>query len=42
MRTADGLIDVPEDLPGVQRGDIVRFVPFSQFGLPARGSSQQT
>lgn len=42
LRTADGLIDVPEDLPGVQRGDIVRFVPFSQFGLPARGSSQQT
>ncbi|MEO1205053.1 MAG: gephyrin-like molybdotransferase Glp [Pseudomonadota bacterium] len=36
LRTADGLIDIPEALPGVQRGDTVRFMPFSQFGIPER------
>jgi len=33
LRAADGLIDVPEDLPAVKAGDPVRFIPFSDFGI---------
>jgi len=33
LRAADGLIDVPEDRPSVQRGDLVDFIPFSEFGI---------
>jgi molybdopterin molybdotransferase len=30
---ADGLIDIPEDVAGVQPGDPVAFIPFSEFGI---------
>jgi len=33
LRVADGLIEVPEDVPAVERGDLVSFIPFSEFGL---------
>ncbi|MEL7049093.1 MAG: gephyrin-like molybdotransferase Glp [Pseudomonadota bacterium] len=36
LRVADGLVDVPEDLDAVRRGDLVRFIPFSQYGSPER------
>ena len=34
MRQADGLIDVAEDVSEVREGDIVDFIPFTEFGLP--------
>jgi len=33
LRAADGLIDVPENLVSVRRGDRVRFIPFSEFAI---------
>jgi molybdopterin molybdotransferase len=33
LRAADGLIDIPEDVPGIARGDLVDFIPFSEFGV---------
>ncbi len=33
LRAADGLIELPEDIKQVNQGDLVRFVPFSEFGL---------
>ncbi|MEM9359916.1 MAG: gephyrin-like molybdotransferase Glp [Pseudomonadota bacterium] len=33
LRAADGLIDVPEGLPGVEPGQLVDFIPFSEFGI---------
>jgi molybdopterin molybdotransferase len=33
LRAADGLIDIPEDAADVQPGDLVAFIPFSEFGL---------
>jgi molybdopterin molybdotransferase len=33
LRAADGLIDVPEDVPEIKQGDSVAFIPFSQFGI---------
>jgi molybdopterin molybdotransferase len=33
LRAADGLIEIPEDLPGVRSGDLVSFIPFSEFGI---------
>jgi molybdopterin molybdotransferase len=33
LRAADGLIDIPEDVAGVQPGDSVTFIPFSEFGI---------
>lgn len=33
LRAADGLIDVPEDLPSVEEGQLVDFVPFTEFGI---------
>ncbi len=33
LRAADGLIDIPEDVAGVQPGDAVAFIPFSEFGI---------
>jgi molybdopterin molybdotransferase len=33
LRAADGLIDIPEDVTGVQPGDPVAFIPFAEFGL---------
>jgi molybdopterin molybdotransferase len=36
LRVADGLIDVPEDVGDVRRGDTVAFIPFSEFGIISR------
>ena len=33
LRAADGLIDVPEDVPAVKRGDLVQFIPFTEYGI---------
>jgi molybdopterin molybdotransferase len=33
LRAADGLIDIPEDMGDVQPGDMLAFIPFSEFGL---------
>jgi len=33
LRVADGLIDIPEEVKEVRRGDIVAFLPFSEFGI---------
>ena len=33
LRAADGLIDVSEDIAAVQRGDLLAFIPFSEFGI---------
>jgi molybdopterin molybdotransferase len=35
LREADGLIEVAEDIAEVKQGDLVDFIPFSSFGLPA-------
>ena len=35
LREADGLIEVAEDLAEVKQGDLVDFIPFTSFGLPA-------
>jgi molybdopterin molybdotransferase len=34
MREADGLIEVREDVSEVSEGDMVDFIPFTEFGLP--------
>jgi molybdopterin molybdotransferase len=34
MREADGLIEVGEDVSEVSEGDMVDFIPFTEFGLP--------
>ncbi len=36
LRAADGLIDIPEDVPEVKVGDPVAFIPFSEFGILGR------
>ncbi len=36
LRASDGLIDIPEDRGDVRAGDWVDFIPYSEFGLPAR------
>ncbi len=36
LRAADGLIEVEEDAPAIQRGDPVAFIPFSEFGILSR------
>jgi molybdopterin molybdotransferase len=33
LREADGLIEVGEDLTKVNDGDLVDFIPFSEFGM---------
>ena len=33
LRAADGLIDIPEDAGDVARGDLVDYIPFSEFGI---------
>ena len=33
LRAADCLIDVPEALPGVEPGQLLDFIPFSEFGI---------
>ena len=34
MREADGLIEIGEDVSEVREGDMVDFIPFTEFGLP--------
>jgi molybdopterin molybdotransferase len=36
LREADGLIEIPEDATSVAPGDRVRFLPFTEVGLPPR------
>jgi molybdopterin molybdotransferase len=36
LRAADGLIDIPEDVTAVRAGQLVHFIPFSEFGLGDR------
>src|SRR5499426_163168 len=36
LRAADGLIEIPEDVPEVKWGDPVAFLPFSEFGIESR------
>jgi molybdopterin molybdotransferase len=36
LRAADGLIDIPEEVPEVKRGDLIAFIPFTEFGIPGR------
>jgi molybdopterin molybdotransferase len=36
LRDSDGLIEVPEDVVEVRKGDAVNFIPFSEFGLLQR------
>lgn len=36
LRTAEGLIDIPEEAGDVKRGDTVAFIPFSEFGIISR------
>lgn len=33
LRASDGLIDIPEDRPRVAAGEIVDFIPYSEFGF---------
>ena len=33
LRIADGLIEIPEDVPEIKEGDLVAFMPFSEFGI---------
>ncbi len=33
LRMADGLIDIPENAADVHEGDLVDFIPFSEFGI---------
>lgn len=33
LRAADGLIEVDEDMPEVRRGDLVAYIPFTEFGI---------
>ena len=36
LRAADGLIDIPEDVPEVKPGDPVAFIPFAEVGIVGR------
>jgi molybdopterin molybdotransferase len=36
LRAADGLIEIPEDVPHVRPGDLVDFIPFAEFGIGGR------
>ena len=33
LREADGLIEIPEDAGDVRTGDLVSYIPFSEFGI---------
>ncbi len=33
LRAADGLIDIPEHVPAIDPGQLVDFIPFSEFGI---------
>lgn len=34
LREADGLIEIPEDVTRISKGDLINFLPFSGFGIP--------
>jgi molybdopterin molybdotransferase len=34
LREADGFVEVAEDVSEVKEGDMVDFIPFTEFGLP--------
>lgn len=36
LRAADGLIDIPEDTADIRAGDMVAFIPFTEFGIVGR------
>jgi molybdopterin molybdotransferase len=36
LRAADGLIEISEEVAAVQRGELVAFIPFSEFGILGR------
>jgi molybdopterin molybdotransferase len=36
LRQAEGLIEVAEEVTEVSPGDILSFIPFTEFGLPPR------
>jgi molybdopterin molybdotransferase len=36
LRLADGLIEIPENVPQVSPGDSVAFIPFTEFGIVGR------
>jgi molybdopterin molybdotransferase len=36
LRESDGLIEVAEEVEEVRAGEIVNFIPFSEFGLPTQ------
>jgi len=36
LREADGLIEVPEEVEEVRAGEMVNFIPFSEFGLSSQ------
>jgi molybdopterin molybdotransferase len=36
LREADGLVEVAEDMTEVRHGDMVNFIPFTEFGLEPR------
>jgi molybdopterin molybdotransferase len=36
LREADCLIDVPEELPAIERGAPVGVIPFTEYGFPGR------
>ena len=33
LRRADGLIELPEDVAGIAHGDLISYIPFSEFGI---------
>ncbi len=33
LRQADGLIEIPEAVTGVRSGDLLNFIPWSEFGI---------
>jgi molybdopterin molybdotransferase len=35
LRQARGLIEIPEDVTSVRIGDMLAFIPFTEFGLQA-------
>jgi molybdopterin molybdotransferase len=36
LRAADGLIDIPEEITEVKPGDLVSFIPFSEYAIAGR------
>jgi molybdopterin molybdotransferase len=38
LRVADGLIDIPETAADIAAGDLVDFIPFSEFGIAAKSN----